>query len=102
MKETNGVFISQREMYDLLLKISDSHKEILSRLKVIEDELRSVHKTDERSRQALDAAEEADRKAEEAKVMAEKLERQLFWLWRTLVATVLAAVADALLNILHH
>lgn len=91
----NGVVISPREMYDLLLRMSNAHQEILSRLKVIEDQLRSVQKTDERSREALDIAEDA-------KDLALKLERQLFWLWRTLIATSIATAAEALFNIFHH
>lgn len=88
-RESNGAFISTREMYDLLLELRNTHQEILTRLRMIEDQLKAAHETDERSRQALDIAEEA-------RALAQRLENQMFWVWRTIFGTIIASAISAL------
>jgi hypothetical protein len=76
VKENGNVVITSKEMFSILLELKDTHQEILSRLKMIETQLKLVHETDERSREALDIAHEA-------RALAQRLENQLFWFWRT-------------------
>lgn len=93
MKENGNVIITAREMYDILLEVKNAHQEILSRLKMIEDQLKMVHETDERSREALDIAQEA-------RALAQRLENQMFWLWRTIFGAIIASGISALVYLL--
>jgi DNA-binding FrmR family transcriptional regulator len=76
-------------MYDLLLELRNTHQEILTRLRIIESQLKTVQETDERSREALDIAQEA-------RALAQRLESQIFWVWRTIFGAIVTGAVSAL------
>lgn len=103
VKNEAAITISVREMYDILLEVRNTNQkmygEIMTRLTVIEEQLKVAQKTAEQSGQALDIAEEADRKADEAREIARRVEGQLFWLWRTIIGALITGAITALFYI---
>lgn len=90
----NGVHISAKEMYSLIQEANRVLQRIEARLDILESKMESANKTDERSRQAFTTAKEALE-------LAEKLENQLFWLWRTTIGALIACAVEALFYISH-
>ncbi|SHE66034.1 hypothetical protein SAMN05444392_102267 [Seinonella peptonophila] len=82
----NGVIISTKEMYAVL-------QEIKSQVSIIQTEVRNIGATDERSRQALELANDALQKAAELEKQIDKVERWYWWIIGTLLTTILGIVS---------
>lgn len=88
-KVKSGVVITQREMYDLIQVVSRSLQRMESKLEHLEEKIADSNEIDERSWEALAAANEALEIAKETK-------NQLDWFWKTVVSGVILAVISAL------
>jgi predicted nucleic acid-binding Zn-ribbon protein len=84
-----GIVITPRELYDLVQQATLMLQRIESRLDVLEEKLEDTHATDERSRQALDTANDALE-------LAKKNESELQWLWRTIIGGLVVSAIGAL------
>ncbi|MBH8609433.1 hemolysin XhlA family protein [Thermoactinomyces sp. CICC 10521] len=94
MGENNGVVISIKEMYATLQEVSRALQRIESRLDKLEGKVEIAYQADERSRAALN-------KAEDALELAQKVESQIAWLWRTAIGALIVGAIEALFYISH-
>jgi hypothetical protein len=78
-----------REMYELIQGMSKTLQRIESRLDVLEAKMQLISHSDERSRAALN-------KAEEALQLSKKLESQQSWLWKSVIGSCLASLIGLL------
>ncbi|SEN79722.1 hemolysin XhlA family protein [Lihuaxuella thermophila] len=85
----NGVVISTRELYDMIQEMARSLQRIEARLDQMEEKMESALTADERSREALN-------KAEDALELARKLEDQLIWMWRIIAGAIATGAIGAL------
>ncbi|OYD07585.1 hypothetical protein [Paludifilum halophilum] len=81
MADQNGVFIHQREMFDLIQDMAKGQQRIEARLDSMETNFKSLGKADERSREALDLAEDVEKDNERLKSRVKNLEDRQWWLW---------------------
>lgn len=94
MGENNGVVISIKEMYATLQEVSRALQRIESRLDKLEGKVEIAYQADERSRLALN-------KAEDALELSQKVEGQIAWLWRTAIGALIVGAIEALFYISH-
>lgn len=96
----NGVVISAKEMYDLIQEMTKTLQRIDSRLDVLEAKMESANRADERSREALHKAENAEGKAVDAlnqlKALQTKVEDNEKWLFRTIAGALILGAIGAL------
>jgi hypothetical protein len=88
-KKAIGVVVTQREMYNSLQRANQALQRIESRLDILEEKMEEASKVDERSRQALDTANDALE-------LAKKNESELQWLWRTIIGGLVVSAIGAL------
>jgi len=85
----NGVVISNKEMYDMIQEMARSLQRIEARLDQMEEKMEFAHSADERSRDALN-------KAEDALDLSRKIEDQLIWMWRIVGGAIATGAIGAL------
>lgn len=84
-----GVTITLREIYDLVQEVAQGVRRLDDRITRIEEKTREVDAVDERSRQALQAAQEALKGVQE-------IEENQAWLWRTVIGALITSAIAAL------
>lgn len=82
MENGNGVKISFKEIYQMVLDTSRG-------VQRIEDKIHKIDQTEERCREALDRSDDAMR-------MAIELTEQNKWLWRTVITAIITAAIGAI------
>lgn len=92
-KTEGGVHISQKEIYELVLKIGKTVDRMESNL---DARLSIMEKTDERSRKALNVAENNAQRVNAMQSLIEKVEKNQVWLWTTVVGVLLTSAIKAL------
>lgn len=92
-KTEGGVHISQKEIYELVLKIGKTVDRMESNL---DARLSIMEKTDERSRKALNVAENNAQRVNAMQALIEKVEKNQVWLWTTVVGVLLTSAIKAL------
>lgn len=92
-KTEGGVHISQKEIYELVLKIGKTVDRMESNL---DARLSIMEKTDERSRKALNVAENSAQRVNAMQSLIEKVEKNQVWLWTTVVGVLLTSAIKAL------
>lgn len=92
-KTEDGVHISQKEIYELVLKIGKTVDRMESNL---DARLSIMEKTDERSRKALNVAENNAQRVNAMQALIEKVEKNQVWLWTTVVGVLLTSAIKAL------
>ena len=80
----------------MIQELRDSMKRIEARLDKLEAKLEMANQADERSREALNAAEKAMAKALEAHTLAEKVENNQDWLWKVVIGALITSAISAL------
>ena len=95
-KTEGGVHISQKEIYELVLKIGKTVDRMESNL---DARLSIMEKTDERSRKALNVAENNAQRVNAMQALIEKVEKNQVWLWTTVVGVLLTSAIKALFSI---
>jgi len=92
-KTEGGVHISQKEIYELVLKIGKTVDRMESNL---DARLSIMEKTDERSRKALNVAENNAQRVNAMQALIEKVEKNQVWLWTTVVGVLLTSAIKTL------
>lgn len=92
-KTEGGVHISQKEVYELVLKIGKTVDRMESNL---DARLSIMERTDERSRKALNVAENNAQRVNAMQSLIEKVEKNQVWLWTTVVGVLLTSAIKAL------
>ena len=92
-KTKGGVHISQKEIYELVLKIGKTVDRMESNL---DARLSIMEKTDERSRKALNVAENNAQRVNAMQALIEKVEKNQVWLWTTVVGVLLTSAIKTL------
>lgn len=92
-KTDGGVHISQKEVYQLVLKIGKTVDRMESNL---DARLSVMEKADERSRKAINIAENNTQRVNAMQALIEKVEKNQVWLWTTVVGVLLTSAIKAL------
>ena len=92
-KTEGGVHISQKEVYELVLKIGKTVDRMESNL---DARLSVMERADERSRKALNVAENNAQRVNAMQALIEKVEKNQVWLWTTVVGVLLTSAIKAL------
>ena len=92
-KTDGGVHISQKEVYELVLKIGKTVDRMESNL---DARLSVMERADERSRKALNVAENNAQRVNAMQSLIEKVEKNQVWLWTTVVGVLLTSAIKAL------
>lgn len=95
-KENVAVVITPKEMYELVQEVTRSLQRIEARLDVLETRIQSANNADERSRQAINLAEDAQQRANYAYEKAKEVETRQLWLWGIIISEVIAGAIGAL------
>lgn len=89
IKPRSNVIITIDDIYVSIQVISSDVQKLGSRLDIIESKIENSGSVDERSREALNIAEDALE-------LAQKLEKRLEWLWNTIIGALIAGAIGAL------
>jgi len=104
-RETPGVVITLREIYDSVQGVGDSLERMEGKLLHLEEKTLLAVKADERSQNALDMAKEAYRLAEESNEAIESYQQskedQKQWYSRTIIAAVIPYIISAIIGLLY-
>lgn len=100
MAEQNGVLISSKEMYGLVQDVSRSLQRIESRLDMLETKMEYANSADERSRTAINLADDAKQQTQELQKQIEKVESRQLWLWMVLISGFVLGAINLLFNLL--
>lgn len=92
-KTKGGVHISQKEIYELVLKIGKTVDRMESNL---DARLSIMDRADERSRKALNVAENNAQRVNAMQSLIEKVEKNQVWLWTTVVGVLLTSAIKTL------
>lgn len=104
-RETPGVMITLREIYDSVQGVGDSLERMEGKLLHLEEKSLLAVKADERSQDALNIAKEAYRLAKESNEAIESYQQskdeQKQWYSRTVIAAVIPYIISAILGLLY-
>lgn len=89
IKQKSNVIITIDDIYQSIQVISSDVQRLGSRLDIIESKIENSSSVDERSREALNIAEDALE-------LAQKLEKRLEWLWNTIIGGLILGGIGAL------
>jgi hypothetical protein len=95
-ERSTGIVITQKELYDLVQEVTRSLQRIEARLDILESKIATANNADERSRTALDLADEAKKRADEAFEKAKEIENRQLWLLGIIVAELVTGAIGAL------
>ncbi|MBH8605983.1 alanine-zipper protein [Thermoactinomyces sp. CICC 10521] len=95
-KENVAVVITPKEMYELVQEVTRSLQRIEARLDILESKIATANNADERSRQALNMAEDANQRANEAFEKAKEVETRQLWLLGIIIVEVISGAIGAL------
>ncbi|KOO48182.1 hypothetical protein [Priestia koreensis] len=104
-KQTTGVVITLREIYDSVQNVGDSLKRMEEKLVHLEEKSLRAVKADESSREALNISREAYKLAKESSEAIQSYERsrnqQRQWFIRTLIAAVIPYVVSCAIGLFY-
>jgi hypothetical protein len=87
---TGGIIVTYEDMYELILETRTVLQQILIEIEVMKNQLKSTNEADERSREALN-------KAENALALADKLENRVMWVVGVVITELIAGAIGALI-----
>lgn len=94
------MLILSKEMYQLIQKVATSvnrlENNLDSRFSILESKVEGSIRADERSREALNMADDAMKEAQQAKETARKVEERQLWLWGVVISGVVLGAIGAL------
>lgn len=85
----NGVTITLREIYDLVQEVATGVRRLDARVMQLEEKIRETDEVNERSRQALQLAQDTAKDVEE-------IQKNITWFWRTIAGTLIMGAIGAL------
>ncbi|MGA9175126.1 MAG: alanine-zipper protein [Thermoactinomyces sp.] len=95
-ERSTGIVITQKELYDLVQEVTRSLQRIEARLDILESKIATANNADERSRKALNMAEDANQRANEAFEKAKEVETRQLWLLGIIIVEVISGAIGAL------